>query len=65
MTQIDLEQVKTRILNFVRSYPGYGIDKVSVTLSIPMNIVRSAVAELQQKGLLLPGSYLKIGRRQS
>lgn len=63
MRPSDLPEVKTRILNFVRSNPGYVVDQVSRALSIPLNMVHIAVAELRKEGLLQLGTTLKIGRK--
>ncbi len=59
----EMPVIKTRILNFVRSNPGYVVDQVSRSLSIPMNVVHMAVAELKKEGLLQNIATLKIGRR--
>lgn len=57
--------IKMRVLNFVRTNPGYSPDQVSRTLSIPLNVMHQAIAELKREGLLAQGPTLKIGRRIS
>lgn len=59
----ELPQIKIRILNFVRSNPGYGVETVSKMINIPVNVVRVAVLELQNEGLLQKSNILKIDRK--
>lgn len=59
----ELPQIKIKVLNFVRGNGGFTPDRVSQVLSIPLNIIHQAVAELKKEGLLQSGPTLKIGRR--
>lgn len=65
MYNSELAELETRILNFVRTNPGYSADTVSKMISVPLNSVHSAIASLKQKGLLLNSPTLKIGRKIS
>lgn len=65
MHNSEMPALEIRILNFVRSNPGYPIDKVSQAISVPLNHVHVAVANLKQKGLLANTPTLKIGNRIS
>ena len=59
---INIEEAKIRIVNFVRTNPGYGVDQVSRTLSIPLNVVHQAIAELHKEGKLNAGGALRLKR---
>lgn len=56
----DLPSIKIRIVNFVRSNPGFMIDHICRVLNLPQGIVRTAVGELQREGILHPTSTLKL-----
>lgn len=63
MIPSDFPLTKTKVLNFIRSNPGYSADIISRMLSIPLNTIHQAIADLKKEGKLDPGPTLKISHK--
>lgn len=56
--------IKLKVLNFIRSNPGYSAEIISHTINIPVLIIHKAIADLKQEGFLDLGPTLKTIRKR-